>query len=140
MFNTKRRRGSRAIWADRERDCAEWTAKTFREIVEELRGHIQEKTEAAGEIKMATVDAVLAALGSPEELASQYVTDDLLARAEVSRSPWRTLEGLFHWASLSVVANHASISFLIDVPRSELCFEPRGLNRFRPNLSFCGRR
>lgn len=112
----------------------------IREIVEELRGHIQEKTEAAGEIKMATVDAVLAALGSPEELASQYVTDDLLARAEVSRSPWRTLEGLFHWASLSVVANHASISFLIDVPRSELRFEPCGLNRFRPNLSFCGRR
>jgi uncharacterized membrane protein len=74
----------------------------IREIVEELRGHIQEKTEGGGE-PIATVDAVLAALGSPEELASQYVTDDLLARAEVSRSPWRTLESLFRWASLSVV-------------------------------------
>jgi hypothetical protein len=50
----------------------------------------------------AGVDAALAALGSPEELASQYMTDDLLARAEVSRSPVRILESLFRWASLSL--------------------------------------
>jgi hypothetical protein len=73
-----------------------------REIVEELRSHIEEKTEGV-ETTIAAVDAVLAALGSPEDLASQYVTDDLLARAEVSRSPWGTLESLFCWASLSVV-------------------------------------
>ena len=48
------------------------------------------------------VDAALAALGSPEELASEYMTDKLLARAEVSRSPVRILESLFRWASLSV--------------------------------------
>jgi hypothetical protein len=35
-------------------------------------------------------------------LASEYVTDNLLARAEVSRSPLRILESLFRWASLSV--------------------------------------
>jgi Protein of unknown function (DUF1700) len=73
-----------------------------REIVEELRSHIREKAAASGQMTAAGVEAALAALGSPEELASQYLTDDLLARAEVSRSPLRILESLFRWASLSV--------------------------------------
>jgi hypothetical protein len=78
----------------------------IREIVEELRSHIMDKAaasgEATGEITSAGVDAALAALGSPEQLASQYLTDNLLARAEVSRSPVQILRSLFRWASLSV--------------------------------------
>src|SRR5580658_5912392 len=78
----------------------------IREIVEELRSHIMDKAaasgEATGEITSAGVDTALAALGSPEELASQYMTDTLLARAEVSRSPLQILRSLFRWASLSV--------------------------------------
>ena len=35
-------------------------------------------------------------------IRDRYVTDELLARAEVSRSPIRVLESLFRWASLSV--------------------------------------
>jgi uncharacterized membrane protein len=50
----------------------------------------------------ATVDAALESLGSPEELAQEYVTDELLARAEVNRSPLRILDSLFRWASLSM--------------------------------------
>jgi|SRR5208282_1166955 len=73
-----------------------------REIIEELRSHITDKATSDGEITAAGLDAALAALGGPEELASQYMTDDLLARAEVSRSPVRVLESLFRWASLSV--------------------------------------
>ncbi len=89
-----------------------------REIVEELRSHIMDKAAASGtasaesageapgelhgELTPAAVDAALAGLGSPEELASQYITDDLLAQAEVSRSPLRILKSLFRWASLSV--------------------------------------
>lgn len=72
------------------------------EIVEELRSHIMDKVAASGEATAAGVDAALAALGSPEELASQYITDNLLARAEVSRSPLQILKSLFRWASLSV--------------------------------------
>lgn len=48
------------------------------------------------------MDTILAALGTPEELAGQYITDKVLARAEVSRSPLRILASLFRWASLSV--------------------------------------
>lgn len=74
----------------------------LRDIVEEIRSHITDKASAGGVVTAAAVDSAIARLGTPEELASQYTTDDLLARAEVSRSPFRILEGLFRWASLSV--------------------------------------
>jgi len=77
-------------------------AKDAREIVEELRSHITEKAAEGGQVTAAGVDTALARLGSPEDLASQYTTDALLARAEVSRSPVRILESLFRWASLSI--------------------------------------
>jgi hypothetical protein len=73
-----------------------------REIIQELRSHIMDKSAADGPISTASVDAALTGLGDPEELASQYTTDNLLARAEVSRSPLRILKSLFHWASLSI--------------------------------------
>ncbi len=73
-----------------------------REIEEELRGHIVDKATAGGVMTAAGVDAALAALGSPEELASEYLTCEALARAEASRSPLRILDSLFRWASLSL--------------------------------------
>jgi hypothetical protein len=68
----------------------------IRDIVEELRSHILDKADEQN------IDEVLAALGTPEELASQYATDSLFGRAEVSRTPWSILKSLFRWASLSV--------------------------------------
>ena len=73
-----------------------------REVVEELRSHITDKLALSGSMTAAAIDSVLAALGTPEELASQYITDNLLARAEVSRSPVQILKSLFRWASLSL--------------------------------------
>jgi uncharacterized membrane protein len=67
-------------------------AEDEREIVEELRSHITEKAAESGQVTAAGVDTALTRLGSPEELASQYTTDALLARAEVSRSPVRILK------------------------------------------------
>lgn len=77
-------------------------AEDAHEIVEELRSHLMDRVAASGEATDAGVDAALAALGSPEELANEYMTQNLLARAEASRSPVRILESLFRWASLSV--------------------------------------
>jgi hypothetical protein len=71
------------------------------EVIAELRSHLTDKLAAGGEPTAVGVDAALAALGRPEELASHYITDNLLARAEVSRSPLQILKGLFRWASLS---------------------------------------
>jgi uncharacterized membrane protein len=75
------------------------------EIVAELRSHILDRAsagEVSGQLTPTSVDDALAALGSPEELANQYLTTDLLARAEKSRSPVHILESLFRWASLSL--------------------------------------
>lgn len=72
------------------------------DIVAELRSHIIDKAAGGGHVSLAGVDAALVALGNPDDLASEYITDTLLARAEVSRSPLRVLESLFRWASLSV--------------------------------------
>jgi hypothetical protein len=83
------------------------SSETSREIIEELRSHIADKATADGELIPQRVDAALAALGSPAELARQYTTDDLLIRAEVSRSPLRIMDSLFRWASFS------SIGFLV---------------------------
>lgn len=74
----------------------------MREIVEELRSHILDKAMVGGSVTSAGVEAALAALGTPEALASQYMTDDLLARAQTSGSLLLILRSLFRWASLSV--------------------------------------
>ena len=65
------------------------------EILEELRSHIADKAAMGGELTVAGVDAALAALGNPEELAQEYVTDAVLVRAEVNRSPASVLASLY---------------------------------------------
>ncbi|HZQ70081.1 MAG TPA: DUF1700 domain-containing protein [Terriglobales bacterium] len=66
------------------------------EVIAELRSHIVDKAREQN------LDAVLADLGAPEELAAQYAAESLFTRAEVSRTPWSILKSLFRWASLSV--------------------------------------
>jgi hypothetical protein len=85
-------------------------AEDAREIIDELRSHLMDRVGASGEATDAGVDAALAALGSPEELANEYMTHNLLARAEASRSPVRILESLFRWASLSVAGFFVLVS------------------------------
>lgn len=70
------------------------------DIVEEIRAHILDKTaEMPGEasdpaqssattrVSAETLAATLAALGTPEELASRYRTEELLKRAQPAASP-----------------------------------------------------
>lgn len=71
------------------------------ETIQELRGHIVDKASVDETLTAAGIDSALIALGSPEELASQYMADYLLMRAEISRSPLLILGSLFRWASLS---------------------------------------
>jgi hypothetical protein len=83
-----------------------------RDVVEEIRSHILDKAAVGGDIAPAAVASAIAALGTAEELASQYVTDDLLMRARISRSPWVILRSLFRWASLSLAGFFVLISSL----------------------------
>jgi len=70
------------------------------EIVAELRGHVLES--AGADPSERAVAAVLERLGPAGELASQYATQSLLARAERSRSPWLLVRGLVRLATVSV--------------------------------------
>lgn len=83
------------------------------DIVKELRSHILDKATVNGELAVRDVDAAIKELGSPEDLASEYLTDAALARAEASRSPFRILTSLFRWASLSVAGFLVLISSLV---------------------------
>lgn len=78
------------------------TPEEIREIVQELRTHLLEKAETNGEVSPQSVDSALLSLGSPEDLAGEYLTDNLFIHAQASRSPVRILKSLFRWASLSV--------------------------------------
>jgi uncharacterized membrane protein len=71
------------------------------EIIAELRSHIAEKAASSGELTLEDVNAVLQALGAPEDLAREYARDDLLARVETSSSPLRLLDSFFAWATVS---------------------------------------
>lgn len=71
------------------------------DIVQEIDAHILDKISS--DTSAAAVAATLAALGTPEELASRYRTEELLKRAQSARSPAYLLRSLIRWAKLSVV-------------------------------------
>jgi hypothetical protein len=71
------------------------------EIVQELRSHILDRAETAGEVTEAAVAAALERLGRPKEVAAMYVAENIVTRAEKSFSPWLVLKGLFRWAGIS---------------------------------------
>ncbi len=70
------------------------------EIVLEMRTHLLERIEDAAD--PGTVDAVLAAVGDPKELAAQYRTQTMLRRAAASRSPILLLRTTLRWATTGV--------------------------------------
>jgi hypothetical protein len=106
-----------------------------REIAEELRSHIIDKVAASGEVTAAGVDAALAALGSPEELANEYMTDNLLARAEASRSPLRIMESLFRWASLSVAGFFVLVGSMVGYYLGTVFLLVAALKPFHPQTA-----
>jgi hypothetical protein len=92
------------------------SGETVSDILEELRGHVLEKSALngeGGEVTPAAVENVLAALGAPEELAAQYMADDLLERASRGWSPLLLLRGLLRWASLSAAGVFVFIGCLV---------------------------
>jgi hypothetical protein len=71
------------------------------DIVEEIHAHILDKS--AGVTAEDVVSNTLAALGTPDELAARYRTDELLKRAQSTRSPVVSLFSLARWATLSLI-------------------------------------
>jgi len=84
-----------------------------REIIAELHSHILERASAGGPPTTTSVDTALASLGRAEQLATEYATDEMLACAEVQRSPFRLLDSLFGWASISIAGFLVTITSII---------------------------
>ena len=57
------------------RSLGELPPEEVTEILQEIRGHILERTEASGELTDERLVAILKALGSPEQIAPLYQAD-----------------------------------------------------------------
>lgn len=106
-----------------------------RDIVEELRSHIVDRATLGNVMTVAAVDAALARLGSPEALAAEYVTGEALARAEVSRSPWRVLDSLFRWASLSLAGSLVLLTSIVGYFLGAVFMVCAALKPFHPHAA-----
>lgn len=71
------------------------------DILREIHTHIVESTAGAQD-RDAAVDRVLRLLGTPDELAGRYTTENLLIRASRSFSPWLIVRTCWQWAKLGV--------------------------------------
>lgn len=83
------------------------------DILNELRAHITERVQSGGRPPEDAVEFALQSLGRPEQIAALYVTEDLVSRAESSRTPWTILRTLFHWSTLSMIGFGVFIVCLI---------------------------
>ena len=83
------------------RELRELLDEDAQEIVEEIRTHIFDKT--SGNESPEAVTATLAALGTPQELAERYRTQELLERARLAQSPKYLMRAALRWARLSVM-------------------------------------
>jgi len=81
-----------------------------REIVAELRAHVLDKVE--GRVSPAAVEAAIAELGSPREIARLNITERVVARAEARRTPLSVLGGVVRLAGLSA---YGLFAFLVSV-------------------------
>jgi hypothetical protein len=68
------------------------------DIVREIRCHIVERTEGAGERAGEALDDTLWGLGAPETLARSYRSDAQLLKASRSWSPWVLVRTALRWA------------------------------------------
>lgn len=84
------------------RSLGELPPEEVTDILQEIRGHILERAEAAGDLTDERLVAILTALGKPEDIAPLYQAESLMARARTSLSPTLLLRGALRWAMLSV--------------------------------------
>ena len=71
------------------------------EVLKELRSHVLDRVQ--GELTPAAVEAALAALGPPAEVARLNVTERAAAAVEQGAAPLRVLRALYRVATVSVL-------------------------------------
>jgi len=81
-----------------------------REVIAELRSHVLDKVDGAPTPQR--VEAAIAELGSPKEVARLNVTERVVARLETNRSPLRVLWGAARLAGLSL---YGFLAFMVSL-------------------------
>ena len=89
-----------AYLAALRKELRELTDEDANDIVEEIRMHLLDKT--GGDASSESVAQTLAALGTPEELANKYCTEEMLARGRAERSPAHIARSARRWALLTL--------------------------------------
>lgn len=82
-----------------------------RETLAELRSHVLDKV--GGRLTAANVEAAIAELGSPREIARVNVTERVAAEVEVRRTPFRVVRAIARLAGLSVYGAFAGFISLL---------------------------
>jgi uncharacterized membrane protein len=112
MTNEALQRRIDAYLAELRRCLGELPPEEVHDILQEIRGHILERTEASGELTEARLVEILKALGRPEEIAPLYQVDSVVAKARGSLSPRVVLRGIHRW---SVVSAWGLVLFIIGI-------------------------
>ncbi|HEY6447964.1 MAG TPA: hypothetical protein VIY53_15995 [Acidobacteriaceae bacterium] len=99
-MNADPQKSMEAYLAALRRQLRDLMDEDVREIVEEIHAHILDRT--SGDSSPEMLADTLAALGSPQQLALRYHTDELVQRAQLTRSPALLFRTLLRWAALSV--------------------------------------
>ena len=76
------------------------SAGNWKESISELRSHIVERATVGGEMTEASVEGVLQSLGSPEDLAEQYLTDALPWDSKANSARSRYTHEFSRWTRL----------------------------------------
>ena len=109
------------------RELSGMPAQEVEEILLELRGHIAERSAPNGD-----VEGTLRSLGDPDDLARQYRTDRVAAKAECSESPIVILYSLMllrrgrfgGWAALALAAFGYAWALVIGAAAIEKILSP----------------
>lgn len=83
------------------RSLGELPPEDVNDILREIRGHILERAEAAGEMTDETLMRILRELGQPEDIGPLYQSDAMVARARSSFSPSLMLRTTLRWGMRS---------------------------------------
>ena len=101
-----------AYLAELRRCLGELPPGEVHDILQEIRGHILERTEASGELTEERLVSILKALGRPEEIAPLYQVDSVVAKARTSLSPRIVMRGIQRW---SVVSGWGLVLFVLGI-------------------------
>jgi hypothetical protein len=101
-----------------------------RETLAELRSHVLDKV--SGDSTAARIEAAIAQLGSPREIARANVTERVVAGLETNRSPFRVFRAVARLAGLSLYGGFAFLASFLGYGMAAAFLLTAAVKPFRP--------